>query len=188
MRMASGHHFCRRLERFGCQHRGTRVGKAYARTFILYHHLPERNDYRHADRPHGTLLSEKPARRGVRDAGQLGGLSDRDAARCTEKGRHAGRELRTGGRPRGAGRRSGDRQPKRNHPPHGRTDQLHHLGARTELPAGRPCGEQLPELRLSAGTHQRAGRALHTDIDRLAPGIQCTGRRIWTGTDSRQHD
>ena len=69
-----------------------------------------------------------------------------------------------------------------------RADQLHHPGAGTELPAGRPRGEQLPELRLPAGTHQRPGRALHADTDRLAPGVQRTGGGVWPGADSRQHD
>ena len=200
MRLPARHRLCRRPEGFGRQHRGTRVGETYERTFILYHRRPAGHHHRHPDRPHGTLLPEEPARGGVRDAGQRRGLQDRDAPRRAEERRHAGRELRAGGRPRGPGRRSGDGQPQRDHPTHGahagerdglqavRADQLHHPGAGPELPAGRPRGEQLPELRLPAGAHQRPGRPLHADTDRLAPGVQRTGGGVWPGADPRQHD
>ena len=53
---------------------------------------------------------------------------------------------------------------------------------------GCACGEQLPELRISAGAHQRIGRALYADSHRLASHLQRAGGGIRSGADSCQHD
>lgn len=60
--------------------------------------------------------------------------------------------------------------------------------AKTELPIGLACGEQLPELWFPPGAHQWLGRSVFADIDKQPSHHQCIERCVRIGANPREHD